>query len=344
LLPLKESNDIYHKLLKIEPLCHVFIWSIVLFYPYIKYAGREGGYMMSFTHELNSLFFKMTISYFLYLWYFPKKNRLKYLPLVVAAFLINTILYELMDGFFHEDLDHVWMHFMANLLTYFSFGVVFFTIFSLKKLYKKQIEIDALVQEKQQAELKALKAQVNPHFLFNTLNTIYANALKKDDKTPDLILKLSDSFRYLLHEGQHETVAIHKEIKHLRDYMNLQQERLSNKVKVEFSCNIHNKESRIAPLLCIGFIENAFKYTSILKGENHLIVVNMKLDSDNQIIFQCENPFDINERQELDFNWKKSGVGIKSAQKRLQLLYPEKHQLKITKEDEKFTVLLKVQL
>jgi len=343
LLPLKESSYIYQKLLKIEPLCHVFIWSIVLFYPYVKYAGREGGYMMSFTHELNSLFFKMTISYFLYLWYFPKKNRVKYIPLVIIAFLVNTTLYELADGFFHEDLDHLWMHFMANLLTYLSFGVVFFTIFSIKKLYKKQIEIDSLVKEKQQAELKALKAQVNPHFLFNTLNTIYANALKKDDKTPDLILKLSDSFRYLLHEGQNEVVTIQKDSKHIQDYINLQQERLTNKVTVQFSLKIDNKEQLIPPLLFIGFIENAFKYTSILKGENHCIDITIRLNQ-KQLLFQCKNPFNKNAIQELDLNWEKSGVGIKSTQKRLQLLYPEKHTLEIKKEDEKFNVLLKIQL
>ncbi|MDY8135994.1 sensor histidine kinase [Aquimarina sp. 2201CG5-10] len=340
---MKESKNIYQKFLKIEPLCHIFIWSIVLFYPYIKYAGREGGYMMSFTHELNSLFFKMTISYFLYLWYFPRKSRLKYIPLVIITFLINTTIYGWFDGFFHEDINHLWMHFMANLLTYISFGIVFFTVFSLKKLYKKQIEIDSLIKEKQQAELKALKAQVNPHFLFNTLNTIYANALRKDDKTPDLILKLSDSFRYLLHEGQNESVTIKQEIQHVQDYINLQQERLSNKIEVDFSSKIDNKEQRIAPLLLIGFVENAFKYTSVLKGKNHQITINIKLDN-NQLIFQCKNPFDKNEAHELDYNWKKSGVGIKSTQNRLQLLYPEKHQLKIIREGGKFIVTLKIQI
>lgn len=340
---MEKSKNTYQKFLKMEPLLHIFIWSAVLFYPYIKYIGREGGYMMSFGHELNSLVFKMTISYFLYLWFFKKKNKVKYIPFVIIAFILNTVLYEYFDRFFHSGNDHFWKHFVANMLSYVSFGIVFFAIYSVKDLYKKQVEIDALSQEKKAAELKALKAQVNPHFLFNTLNTIYANALKKDDKTPELILKLSDSFRYILHEGQKKQVQIQQEIQHVKDYINLQQERLSSKVNVDFSSEIDNKAQYISPLLLIGFVENAFKYASILKGDNHRITIDIQLQ-DNTLIFQCENAFSENAEQELDGNWKKSGVGIKNTQKRLQLLYPEKHQLEIKKEDEKFKVLLKIRL
>lgn len=305
--------------------------------------GREGGYMMSFTHELNSLVFKMTISYVLYLWFFRKKNKVKYIPFVIIAFILNTVLYEYFDRFFHSNNDHFWKHFVANMLVYISFGIVFFAIYSVKDLYKKQVEIDALSQEKRAAELNALKAQVNPHFLFNTLNTIYANALKKDDKTPDLILKLSDNFRYILHEGQKKLVHIHQEIQHVRDYINLQEERLSGKVNVHFSSKIDHKEQFVSPLLFIAFVENAFKYTSILKGENHRVTVDIQLH-ENGLIFKCENPFIEGAEQELDSNWKKSGVGIKNTQKRLHLLYPEKHQLEINKEDSRFKVLLKIQL
>ncbi len=326
-----------------EPILHIFIWSIVLFYPYMKYLGREGGYMMTFAHELNSLLFKMTISYFLYLWFFPKKNLLKFIPFVIIAFVLNAIIYEFSDRVFHKENAHFWKHFAANMLTYISFGIVFFAIYSVKGLYKKQLVIDSLSKEKREAELKALKAQVDPHFLFNTLNTIYANALKKDEKTPELILKLSDSFRYLLHEGQKTQVLVQQEIRHVNDYINLQQERLLRKVKVDFISKIDSEEKHISPLLFIGFVENAFKYTSILKGENHLIKINIQLQN-NELIFQCQNPFLANAEESLELGWKKSGVGIKNTQNRLQLLYPEKHQLEIKKENNLFNVLLKIEL
>lgn len=304
---------------------------------------KEGGYVMTFTHELNSLFFKMTISYFLYLWFFPKESKKKYIPIVVLIYVLNALTYEYFDHFFHPEETYFWKHFVANTLTYVSFGVVFFTMYSVKKVYRKQVEIDKLTQEKQQAEIQVLKARVNPHFLFNTLNTIYANALRKDDKTPDLILKLSDGFRYILHEGQKKQVTLQQELQHIKDYINLQQERLSNKIIVEFSEDIDNDEQGIAPLLIIGFIENAFKYTSILKGKDHVIQIKIRT-ANNVLHFSCENPFQENSKYDIDTEWKESGIGIKNTKERLQLLYPERHELRVEKNNDCFIVKLEIQL
>lgn len=305
--------------------------------------GKEGGYVMSFLHELNSLVFKMTISYFLYLWFFPKEKKVKWLPIVLLAFLLNGWGYATTDSLFHPEMNNFWLQFVSNTLTYLGFGIVFFTIYTVKKGYKKQLEINQLTQEKQQAEIRALKAQVNPHFLFNTLNTIYANALKKDDKTPGLILKLSDGFRYMLHEGQKEEVNIRQEIQHLKDYVQLQEERLVKKLGVYFTTSIDDENQRMAPLLFIAFVENAFKYTSILKGESHEI--HVKIELKNKLLrFYCSNPFSAKAVQEIDVDWKESGVGIKNTQERLALLYPEKHSLALKKEDSIFEVTLEIQL
>ena len=314
---------------------------MVLFFPYIKYIERDGGYVMSFVHELNSLLFKITISYFLYLWFFPKKNKLKYIPIVIIVFITNAITYQFVDYFFHPEANNYWLQFVANTLTYLSFGIVFFTIYVVKNTYKKQLEINKLVQEKQQAEIDLLKSRVNPHFLFNTLNNIYANALKKDDKTPDLILKLSDSFRYVLHEGQKKQVTIDKEISHIKDYISLQEERLSTKVNVSFLEDIHDSQKQIAPLLLIPFIENAFKYTSTLKGNKHPITVKTILNKE-QFYFYCENICNKNKISEIETNWKESGIGIKNTKKRLQLLYPKQHQLLIEENDNLFKVTLTI--
>lgn len=221
--------------------------------------------------------------------------------------------------------------------------MAFFALHSIKKLYAKQLELDTTKQEKQQAELSALKAQINPHFLFNTLNNIYANALKKDEKTPDLILKLSSSFRYVLHEGQKEKVTLSHEITHVKDYISLQEERLSTKIQADFFEDIDNPKTEIAPLLLIPFVENAFKYTSILKGKNHRIRIRAVLKRD-QFSFYCENPYNENKKPEIDANWQESGIGIKNTQRRLQLLYPERYQLQIKKENNVFKVILTISL
>ena len=336
-----ESQHTYRKFLKIEPWLHVFLWLMVLFYPYLKYSGREGGYMMSFAHELNSLFFKMTISYILFFWFFPRMNKKEYLPLVVLVFVANTTLYEYTDRYFHPKDPHFWQHFLTNSLTYISFGVVFFALYSVKNIYRQQMQLDALSHGKKQAELGALKAQINPHFLFNTLNTIYAHALKKDDKTPELILKLSNGFRYLFHEGQQDYVTLDQEIKHLTEYIELQKERLTNKVVVEFSVGIDDPKVQIAPLLLIPFVENAFKYTSVMKGEKHPISIKLTCDGHN-FFFSCTNPFDVN--ASIETNWSESGIGIANVKERLHLLYPEKHDIRITEENHRFHINLSLEL
>lgn len=338
-----KANNAYTQFVKLEPVLHVVLWIMVLLYPYVKYFSREGGYVMSFSHELLALFFKMTISYFLYAWFFTKEKKIKNIIILIVVFFTNALLYEYFDRFYHDGIEHFWKHFVANSLTYVSFGIVFFAIYSVKKSYKKQYELDVLNEEKRKAELQALRAQVNPHFLFNTLNTIYSSALKKEDKTAEMILKLSNNFRYLLHEGQKDNVPIKNEIAHLKDYIGLQQERLSNKIKVDFSATIDNVEQNIAPLLLISFLENAFKYTSLLKGFNHCIEVRVILN-DDLLKFSCVNPYGNSIEQHMDENWKESGIGITNAKKRLQYLYPNKHELQITKEEDFFRVILQIEL
>ncbi len=339
---LRDRNT-YRKFIDIEPYFHGLLWCMVLFYPYLKYMGREGGYPMSFLHELNSLFFKMTIAYFLYLWFFPKKGKVKYIPLVLLVFVGNILTYGYVDQLFHPRAHDFWLNFVSQSLTYIGFGFVFFTLYTNKSGYLKQQEINQLVHEKQQAEIRAIKAQVNPHFLFNTLNTIYANALKKEDKVPGLILKLSNGFRYMLHEGEKEYVEVKQEIRHLKDFVQLQEERLQQKVNVTFTAKIDDERQPIAPLLYIGFVENAFKYTSILKGKRHNIDIQVKLKQ-QKLTFLCTNPFDEKVLDQIDSDWKESGIGLKNTKERLRLLYPEKHTLTIVKDAAIFKVRLEIHL
>jgi len=213
---------------------HVILWCVVLFFPYIKYMSNEGGYQMGIFHELNALLFVMIPTYVVYLWFLPLKNKKKYIPLVILLFVINAFVFE----YFDSQHYHQWRQFLSSITTYLTFSFVFFALYSFKKLYRKQIELETITRDKNRAELEGLKAQVNPHFLFNTLNTIYSSALRKDDKTPEMILKLSDNFRYMIDEGQQEKVFLKKEIAHLKNYIDLQKERLSDKVLVDWKEDI----------------------------------------------------------------------------------------------------------
>jgi len=304
----------------------------------------EGGYSMGLLHELVSLFFNMIPVYMMYLWFFSLENKRKFTPYILLFFIGYSYLEFYIDGYFHSGENHnYWAGMLTNVIRYTSITILFFAVYSLKQLYLKQKELDVAKMKNQEAELRVLKGQLNPHFLFNTLNTIYSSALEKDDKTPDLILKLSDSFRYLLTEGQKDKVPIKNEIRHIKDYVNLQEERLSNKISVDWSEDIDDYEQKIPPLLFISLVENAFKYSSMLKGEGHLIL--LKIQSIEGILtFYAENSFKKNAENELDTDWKESGIGLENTKKRVQLLYPNRHKMEINKKDKTFKVLLTINL
>jgi LytS/YehU family sensor histidine kinase len=247
------------------------------------------------------------------------------------------------DNNFHDESQLQWQFFFIILIRHISISLFFFAWFSIKKLYIKQQEIESIKTKEQQAQLRMLKGQINPHFLFNTLNTIYASALNKDDMTPDLILKLSDNFRYLLHEGQENVVPLNSEIQHLKDYVNLQKERWASKVIIKWNEKIDEYMQKIPPLLLISFVENAFKYSSMLTGKNHEISLSLQLQ-EKQFSFRCENNFNNIVDKEIDSNWRKSGIGIENTKKRLQLLFPNKHNLSIGTDKQKFTVDLSIAL
>jgi two-component system LytT family sensor kinase len=327
-----------------EPVLHVFFWAIYLLIPFLKSISR-GIETYHFYSELNDLVFGIIVFYVAYLFFFPSKIKLVNSALLILFFCVvgyfNLKVHNWLFRGTHQEV--FWYYALGYISTYTILTLFAYVLYSIKEAYKKQMQLEDLIRKKQQAELSGLKAQINPHFLFNTLNAIYANALKKDDKTPEMILRLSDSFRYVLHEGQKDRVSLKKEINHLKDYINLQSERLSDKIKANLSVNIDNYEQEIAPLLLISFLENAFKYTSSLRSSQHLIKINISL-KDKTFKFQCENPFNDNVKKNMNENWKESGIGLTNTKKRLQYLYPKKHDLKINTDNSIYKVTLQMHL
>jgi LytS/YehU family sensor histidine kinase len=196
---------------------------------------------------------------------------------------------------------------------------------------KKKQEIE---HEKLTTELSFLKSQINPHFLFNTLNNIYALALVKSDATADSVLKLSSIMRYVLDETKHDSVPLDKEIQFIKDYIELQKVRLTDKVTIRFLTEGKTEEKQIAPLILIPFVENAFKY-GISTKETSAIVFELKAD-ENTIDFTSKNTIMPGDKEKNE----QTGIGLKNTQRRLELLYPEKHTLTISNENNRFIVHL----
>jgi len=193
-------------------------------------------------------------------------------------------------------------------------------------------------QEKLQSELALLKSQVNPHFLFNTLNGIYAATLGKADNASEMIIKLSDIMRYTISEAHLDSVPLQKEINYISNYIELQKLRLSSKVSLEYTVKGEASDYEIAPLLLIPFVENAFKYG-----------VNPELDSSIFVLIEI-NGSELqlkvyNSKVEIESTLQETtGLGIENTRLRLNLIYPGKHKLEIEETESSYSVSLYISL
>lgn len=213
----------------------------------------------------------------------------------------------------------------------------------ISKIYRKNLEIQnqksALEIQNINMERDFLKAQLNPHFLFNTLNNLYSLSLKKDKATPEVILNLSEIMSYTLYESNSERVSLEKELAFLKNYFDLEKMRYPKESSIQYKIigENHAKSLTIAPLLTFTFIENAFKYGLKSNREKYL-KMNISIE-DHIFEFRLENDIE----QEIKSE-KLGGIGIKNTKKRLQLLYPDQYELKIKTEGSKFKILLKINL
>ncbi len=194
--------------------------------------------------------------------------------------------------------------------------------------------------ERLRTELSFLHAQINPHFLFNSLNTIYSLALKKSDTAPSAILKLSQLLRYVVDEANHEKVPLAREVDYLNNYVELQKLRTASTLLTNFKIEGEIDSAQITPLLLLPFVENAFKY-GVSNTENSPVDILLAMKG-NEVIFSVKNRKFRNEGFRDDKN--SSGIGINNVQRRLELVYPFKHQLKIDDTQEFFNVNLTINL
>jgi two-component system LytT family sensor kinase len=192
--------------------------------------------------------------------------------------------------------------------------------------------LQAQLQIKEQ-ELKFLKMQIHPHFLFNSLNTIYGFALRKKDEAPEMILKLSNLLDYILYQVDKPTVNLADEIHHLEDYISLEEMRFHDTLAVTFNKSELTSDIQIAPMLFIPFLENSFKHGKIV-DEKLSIKIDLKID-DNTLIFEIVNTSEDDEK-------KGRGIGLENIQKRMEMLYPDAHHLIVEDKKNQFRIRLQI--
>lgn len=204
----------------------------------------------------------------------------------------------------------------------------------LQETTKRALQAEA---EKAQAELSFLKAQVNPHFLYNTLNNIYTLAIIKDDHTGPSIMKLSNIMRYITDEANHDFVSLQNEIDCITDFISLQKLRLTKKTTLEYRLEGLIGNQQIAPLILMAFVENVFKY-GISNHKCGDLVIHINI-TDTSINFYCKNVLYPDKK-----NTERTGIGLENTKKRLQYIYSDKHVLNVSDHDGFFTVNLTIHL
>ncbi|PRZ00896.1 histidine kinase [Marinilabilia salmonicolor] len=207
------------------------------------------------------------------------------------------------------------------------------------KQEKNTVEIETLKREKAESELKFLKTQVNPHFLFNALNNIYSMAYTGDESTPEKITMLSDMLRYVLYDCESDYISLYKEIDYINSFLEFQQLKTEKRQNISFNTGMHDENYQIAPMLLVTFVENAFKHSKIEKDKSGFVNIELELNAE-EFHFSVENSIQAQASGQKTGN--AHGIGIENARNRLELLYPKKHKLIIVHDEDKYKVTLKL--
>jgi hypothetical protein len=331
---------------KIAPSFKELIFQIVLtivvflFYAIDRKNPQIEGYEFAFFLSLASSAF--LINYILLPFFFYKKKYLYfilYLGLVIlAAVLMEELILEKIyfpdtrgskfSNIFHTSIGILPV---VTILVGFKFGW---------DLIEKQQQLEDLEAVVKESELQFLNSQINPHFLFNNLNNLYAHAIEESPKTPEIILDLSATLRYMLYDCKATWVSLIKELEHLENFISISKLQIENRGLVNFNYPTISSQYQMAPLILIVFVENAFKHSAASLLENIRIDIDVQITEKGYLEFSCINSF--NEQSNIDN--LSNGIGLENVQKRLQLLYPNAHTLEVQQTEQEYKVFLSLQL
>lgn len=299
---------------------------------------------------LSNLYVDIVFTYFIVYYISPRylgKGKYTRFALIVLGCtilsysisgILRLLLLEYRKG---SPLVGTWQYFQFFISAGFLFRCSLFFFIRQLKIYYSQTEWKIfLLKEKSHAEMQLLKAQVHPHFLFNTLNNIYSFTLNKSPLAGQLVYKLSDTLRYMITDCESAYVPLANELKMLKDYVSLEQVRYGNRLRLRLNISGQVANKQIVPLLMIPFLENSFKHGTSKVLDNPWIDLNIEV-MDDHLYFYLANA----RPAEKDVPaGNRNGIGLRNVRKRLELMYPDDHQLDIIEGSHSFSVTLKVPL
>lgn len=322
---------------------HIFFWLTYIIFLFMESSGyvvRKGWSFAIFPIAIH-LAIIVVLAYGNIFFLIPKLLEKKRILLYILGLLLFIFLYMYFRSFNQHYWDAiVWPDDKMDLKSYFPWnilnGIWLMLLSSLlyfaQKWSEQQQQVKNIQINQLQTELKYLRNQVNPHFLFNGLNTIYGNIDIKDQKARDILLQFSDLLRYNLYEADVDLVDIEKEAAYLENYVALQKARSDANLRIELNINIENNQLKIAPLLFIPFVENAFKFGSRDDNTNNFIEITLQ-QTGNRVEFNCVNSYE-------ETATAGGGIGYSNVKRRLELLYKDKYTLIINKEEKIYYVQL----
>lgn len=323
---------------KIFRLIHLSVWTLFTLLVGLQ-LGSEGDvhWLTTTTGFIATALYVFYCHFYLLTRHTGKPRRENYF--LQLAGIVLTGPFPLL--FFHHKALDTWHLFFD----YYSMNLVTVTIFIClswlarvtENLVINTIKKEQLEKQAAEAELHYLKSQINPHFLFNTLNNIHTLVYKQAPDAPEAVMQLSSLMRYMIYESNAFTVPLSREIDYLRDYMNLQQLRYKNSPVVDLQIEGETESCRIAPLMFIHLLENAYKHSPArLEPGDLKVSVELK---EGALTFSVQNPIAKKSANPLE---EPGGIGLPNVRKRLSLIYPEQHSLTIQNTGETFTVILTI--
>lgn len=346
--PFTISDNIVH-FLRNRTFRHAAFWLFFfLLYAFTLYAGNASPLFTILNAAVTTAFYAL-VAYVNLLYLIPnflsEKRFGQYsLLLLLSVFVLTSlkililfIAYNKKPVFQIQLLrDQTYLYLMHLIV---ASGVTLYKI--VADWFKQQKEHQLLQTQTMQSELKFLRSQINPHFLFNTLNNLYALTLKKSDKAPDIVLKLSDMMRYMLYECNEKQVPLYKEINYLQNYLELERLRQGKNASIELNINGKVGEHTIAPLMFIPFVENSFKHGLNNQLSDGFVIININIH-ETRLHLHIENSKTENAPTQ---NMPRSGgIGLVNVRRRLNILYPNQHTLEIKETSNTYTVNLSVAL
>ncbi|MDU1905911.1 MAG: histidine kinase [Dysgonomonas sp.] len=337
----------------IPPIMHILFCAAILFIPLLVMSRNgmtEYRYYTGYAARTGTLIFLFYINYLLLIDKFLfKKQFIPYviinLILIAGITLLQNLVFELLlspppphirkpkEGMGVPPRE---MRLLSDyVLIILAIGMSV-ALKVTRRWYTDSINLESVKAAQLEADLKNLRSQLNPHFLFNTLNNIYSLIAIDTNKAQESVHRLSNLLRYILYENEHKFVPIDKEIQFTQNYIDLMRLRLSPNIELNVMIKNENCDKKIASLLFITLIENAFKH-GINNGDGSFIDIKIFVDNAKGALCTVENS--LNESDE-NMESKSSGIGLANLRKRLELLYPNNHELRIEKREKSFFVLL----